>query len=111
VCDYLEFVQSEISLNFPWRSCVRLAALAAFSVNDDTCAVAVRTEDSVFEIKGFLLVHPFAAFLSERSAALHAVLAFLGDVDATGGARFSDDFFMTVGAFHNVHQLFLDVFT
>jgi hypothetical protein len=111
VCDYLEFVQSESSLIFPWGSRVGLATLAAFSVNDDACAGAVRTEDSVFEIKGILLVQPFTAFLPERNPALHAVPAFLGDVGAAGGTRLSDDFLMTVRAFHNIHQLFLDVFT
>ena len=93
------------------RFFVGLAALAALSVNDDACAGAVRTEDAIFKIKGILLVLVFVTFFSKRSPAFHAVAAFLRHMGAAGRARFSDDFLMTVRAFHDVFQLFLDVFT
>jgi len=51
VCDNLEFVQRESPLISRGRSCVRFAALAAFSVNDDAGAGTVRAENPVFGIK------------------------------------------------------------
>jgi hypothetical protein len=111
VCDDLEFVQSESSLTFTLRFCIGLAALAALAVNDDARAGAVRAEDAIFEIKGILLLLLFLMFLSEGSPAFHAVVTFLRHMGAAGRARFSDDFLMTVRAFHDGSQLFLDVFT
>jgi hypothetical protein len=93
------------------RFWIGLATLAALALDDDACAGAVRTEDAIFQIKGILLVWSFLALLPERSSALHAVVAFLGDMGAAGRARLSDDFLMTVRAFHDGYQLFLDVLT
>jgi hypothetical protein len=90
---------------------VRLAAFSALAVDNDTCAGAVRTEDTIFNIKGILLAGLFLTFLFERDTALHAVAALPGDMGAACGASFSGYFFMTMRAFHNCYQLFLDVFT
>jgi hypothetical protein len=111
VCDDLELVQSDSSLTSSFRSWVGLAAIAAFAVNDDPCAGAVRAQDPIFEVEGFLLGRHFLFFILERSPALHAVTTFLRNIGSTGTAGFSGDFLMTVRAFHGGYQLFLDVFT
>ena len=111
VCDDLEFVQSESSLTFSLRFGIGLAALAALAVNDNACTGPVRTEDAIVEIKGILLVFVFLTFLCEGSPAFHAVATFLRHMGAAGRAGLPDDFLMTVRAFHDGFQLFLDVFT
>jgi hypothetical protein len=89
---------------------VRLAALDALPVNDDAGTVAVRAEDPIVEIKGFILVGGWLRLFPERSTALHAIATFRRDLGSTGRAGFSGDFLMTVRAFHD-DQLFLEVLT
>jgi len=52
-----------------------LPALTALAVNNNACAGSIRTKDPVFEIQIVLLVIHTCLFLN-RSAAIHAVLAF-----------------------------------
>src|SRR5512136_258793 len=81
---------------------VGLAAFGAFAVNDDACAVSVRTEDAVIEVRSFFRIARSACLCFERCAAGHAIAALSRNVRSTLRAHLARDLLMTVRTFHSL---------
>jgi hypothetical protein len=98
--DDLQFVHGDLLLT---AACpgfrVRLAALRALPIDDDTGAGSIRAEDSVFQVKA-LLIGSGLAILFERDAAIHAESTSLRDHETTIRAWLAVEFFFTMRAFH-----------
>jgi len=69
--------------------CVGIAALAAPAVDNDSGAVAVRTQDAIIQLKRVFLFHLFPGFFHKRRAAIHAVTTVVRDMGAAGGTWLS----------------------
>jgi len=80
--------------------CVRLAALATLTIDDDARAVSIRAEDAAFEVRSIFGVAHSACLFLEGYAAGHAIAALSRTLGSTLGAHLARYLLMTVRTFH-----------
>jgi hypothetical protein len=84
-------------------------ALGAFTVDDDSCASAVRTENPVFQTVGVIVIHRLLGLEIQRRAAFHTEMARGRNDCLAFGTGLTRYLFVAMGAFHNRYQLFEEV--
>jgi hypothetical protein len=104
--DYFQFVHPLCLFALSW---IVFSAFGTFTVDNDSRAGTVRTEDPIFQTVGVIIIHWFRGLEIQGRAAFHTETARQRYDRIAFGTGLTRDLFIAMRAFHNDSQLFEEV--